>query len=196
MFLALVGTSTLIYDPVADRWTTMATPFVRGIVPNWQSVTYNVAQDLFVYQGGDWSTPIWNIFRYNGAPAADTLPPTVPTGVAAAAVSSSEIDLSWAASTDNVGVAGYRVYRGGALAATVASVTTWRDTGLSASTTYSYTVVAFDAAGNASGVSASVPATTSSVAGGAGTSGSGSRHRCGLLGVEALLLGLLRRLRR
>src|SRR6185503_19192131 len=103
-------------------------------------------------------------------------------GVASAAVSSSEIDLSWAASTDNVGVAGYRVYRGGALAATVASGTTYQDTGLSASTTYSYTVVAFDAAGNGSSASAPVAATTSAAAGAgagaAGTTGSSSQHRC------------------
>jgi hypothetical protein len=203
VFLALVGTSTLIYDPVADRWTTVATPFVRASVPNWQSVTYNVAQDLFVYQGGDWSTPIWNVFRYNGTPVADTLPPTVPSGLAASAVSSSAIDLSWGASADNVGVTGYRVYRNGTLAATIASGTTYHDTGLSASTTYSYTVVAFDAAGNASSASAPVTATTSAAAGGgaagggaAGTGGSHSSQGCGLLGIEALLLGLLRRLRR
>src|SRR5439155_24631 len=43
----------------------------------------------------------------------DTTPPTVPAGLTATAVSSSQINLSWAASSDTVGVSGYRVYRGG-----------------------------------------------------------------------------------
>jgi chitodextrinase len=92
--------------------------------------------------------------------APDTTPPSTPTGLTATAVSSSRIDLSWNASTDNVGVTGYRVYRGGTLIATLGNVTTYQDTGLTASTTYSYTVDALDAAGNASGQSTSASATT------------------------------------
>jgi chitodextrinase len=96
--------------------------------------------------------------------AADTIAPSVPAGLTAAAVSSTQINLSWAASTDNVGVTGYRVYRGGTLLASVGAVTTYQNTGLSASTSYSYTVLAFDAAGNASAQSASVSATTQAAA--------------------------------
>jgi len=91
---------------------------------------------------------------------ADTTAPTTPAGLTASAVSSSQINLSWAASTDNVGVSGYRVYRGGALLTTVGAVTTLQNTGLAASTTYSYTVQAIDAAGNASGQSTAASATT------------------------------------
>ncbi|MBI5555734.1 MAG: fibronectin type III domain-containing protein, partial [Elusimicrobia bacterium] len=90
----------------------------------------------------------------------DTTPPTVPANLTATAISSTQINLSWTASTDNVGVAGYKVYRGGIQIATVTSGTTYSDTGLSPSTTYSYTVSAYDAAGNVSEQSVSVTATT------------------------------------
>jgi chitodextrinase len=93
-------------------------------------------------------------------PVVDTVAPSTPTGLLASAVSSSQINLSWAASTDNVGVTGYRVYRAGTLLATLGAVTTYQNTGLSASTSYSYTVQAVDAAGNASAQSASASATT------------------------------------
>ncbi len=91
--------------------------------------------------------------------SSDTTPPSVPTGLSASGVSSSQVNLTWNASTDNVGVQGYKVFRGGAQIATSAS-TTYQDTGLAASTTYSYTVAAFDAAGNTSGQSSSGTATT------------------------------------
>src|SRR5436190_1652928 len=90
---------------------------------------------------------------------ADTQAPSSPTNLAATAVSSSQIDLSWSPATDNVGVTGYRVYRDGTLAASP-SGTSVSITGLSASTTYSFTVSAVDAAGNASVLSAPLSATT------------------------------------
>jgi len=93
-------------------------------------------------------------------PLPDTAAPSTPTGLAASATSSSQINLSWTASTDNVGVTGYRVSRGGALLATLGAVTSFQNTGLAASTTYSYTVQAIDAAGNASGQSAAASAAT------------------------------------
>src|SRR5207253_2621553 len=76
-------------------------------------------------------------------------PRTVPTGLTATAVSSSQIDLSWTASSDNVGVSGYRVYRGGTQIASP-SATSFTVTGLSAATPYSFTVAAYDAASNVS----------------------------------------------
>jgi chitodextrinase len=91
----------------------------------------------------------------------DTSPPTVPIGVSAAAVSPGEIDLSWSASTDNVAVTGFTVYRNGAFLATAGGgATTWADTTVAGSTTYSYSVDAFDAAGNHSARSTLASATT------------------------------------
>ena len=90
---------------------------------------------------------------------ADTTPPTVPTGLTATAVFASQINLAWTASTDDVGVAGYHVSRDGVVIAT-ATATNYSDTNLTASTSYSYTVQAFDAAGNASAQSSTAQATT------------------------------------
>jgi len=98
----------------------------------------------------------------------DSTPPTQPTGLTATAVSSSQINLAWTASTDNVGVTGYQVYRSsagsqiGSAATLVATVTTtsYGDTGLSPNLGYDYYVVAIDAAGNKSLASATASATT------------------------------------
>ncbi|HCI44808.1 MAG TPA: hypothetical protein DE315_04680, partial [Candidatus Omnitrophica bacterium] len=91
----------------------------------------------------------------------DTMAPSVPTGFTAAAVSSSQIDLSWGAATDNVGVAGYKIYRDGTFVVSLQpSVVSYFDLGLTANTAYSYTVSAFDAAGNESGQSDPASATT------------------------------------
>ena len=91
----------------------------------------------------------------------DWTPPTVPGGVTATPKSPTEIDLTWNASTDNVAVSGYTVYRNGSsLATTAGNVTTFADTAAVASTTYSYTIDAFDAAGNHSARSTAATATT------------------------------------
>ena len=91
--------------------------------------------------------------------AADTDNPTVPTGLSAAAVSSNTIALSWNAATDDTGVTGYNIYRGGVLLKSV-SGTSASDTGLDPSALYCYRVSAFDAAGNESGQSGQACATT------------------------------------
>lgn len=92
----------------------------------------------------------------------DTTAPTTPTGLTATATSSSQIDLAWTASTDGVAVTAYKIYKGGTLLATLGNVTTYSNTGLSAATTYGYTVAACDAAGNCSSQTAPVSATTQS----------------------------------
>jgi len=95
--------------------------------------------------------------------AADTQAPTIPANLAASATSSSQINLSWNASTDNVGVAGYRIYRdSGTTPVGSTAGTTFQDSGLTASTSYSYTVAAYDAAGNTSARSVTASATTAS----------------------------------
>jgi hypothetical protein len=94
-----------------------------------------------------------------GGGQSDTTPPSTPDNLQATAISASQIDLSWDASTDDVGVTGYRIYRDGTQIDTTAS-TTYQDTGLSASTAYMYTVSAIDGAGNESYQSLSASATT------------------------------------
>src|ERR1700704_5336915 len=96
-------------------------------------------------------------------PTVDTTLPSTPTGLTAAAAGSTGVNLSWSASTDNVGVTPYTLPRKGVKIAMPAT-TTYADAGLSAATTYSYSVAARDAAGNISPYSASVSVTTASVA--------------------------------
>jgi chitodextrinase len=91
--------------------------------------------------------------------APDTEPPTAPTGLTATVISSREIDLSWTASTDNGGVTGYIIYQNGKEIGTTAG-TSYRSTGLKASTRYTYRVVAYDEAGNRSVKSVAVTKTT------------------------------------
>src|SRR6267154_1834351 len=97
-------------------------------------------------------------------PVVDTTAPSVPGGPAAVAASSSQINVAWSASTDNVGVTGYRVLRAGTLLATLGAVTTYQNTGLTPSTSFSYTVQAIDAAGNAPAQSVPASATTQQAA--------------------------------
>ena len=91
--------------------------------------------------------------------SADEEPPTIPTGLTASAISASQIELSWTASSDNVGVTEYRIFRDGNQTGTTAS-TAFSDMGLIQNTRYCYTVEAYDAAGNPSGESAQACETT------------------------------------
>ncbi len=84
----------------------------------------------------------------------DTTPPTVPSGVGAVALSHFEVNVTWVASTDNVGVDSYTVYRNGGVVGSVDGATvSLVDATAAPNTTYDYTVEAFDAAGNPSGES-------------------------------------------
>lgn len=100
----------------------------------------------------------------------DTQAPTVATGLTVSGKTSNSIALSWNASTDNVGVSSYNVYMDGTLKTTVNSTST-TISGLAPSTTYSFYVVAQDAAGNSSANSATVSGTTN--AGGGTTPSTG-----------------------
>ncbi|MGB2791553.1 MAG: fibronectin type III domain-containing protein, partial [Candidatus Moraniibacteriota bacterium] len=95
----------------------------------------------------------------SSATNSDTSAPSVPTGLSGTATSMTTVDLSWTASTDNVGVAGYRVFRDGVQVGTTSAVS-YSDTGLTKSTAYSYSVLAYDAAGNPSAQTAPVSVTT------------------------------------
>jgi len=108
-----------------------------------------------------------SIYLTNTAPAppsGDTTAPSVPSGLTATATSASSLSLSWTASTDNVGVAGYQIFRNGALLGTTA-VPAYTDASCSPATFYLYWIKAFDAAGNFS-ATATVSAITKSGAGG------------------------------
>ncbi len=79
----------------------------------------------------------------------DTLPPSIPTDLSSVETTSTSVILSWSASTDQVGVAGYKIYMNETRVATV-SDTRYTVTGLTPDTEYRFAIEAFDAAGNAS----------------------------------------------
>ncbi len=89
----------------------------------------------------------------------DTTAPSTPGAISSSQVTDRSLKLSWPASTDNVGVAGYQVFRNGSLAGTTTTAS-YSDNGLSPSTSYSYTVLAYDAAGNQSASSGATSVTT------------------------------------
>ncbi|MBA4493905.1 glycosyl hydrolase family 18 protein [Paenactinomyces guangxiensis] len=108
-------------------------------------------------QSDQWG--VWKFIGDCGGGVEDTEAPSAPGGLTVTGTTSSSISLSWNASTDNVGVSGYDVYRGTTLATSVTG-TTAVVSRLASNTTYSFTVKAKDAAGNVSAASNQVSATT------------------------------------
>ena len=84
---------------------------------------------------------------------SDKIVPSIPADLNGTSVSATQVNLTWSAATDNVGVAGYKLYRDGVYVTSVTD-TNYSNIGLTASTSYNYTVASFDAAGNNSAQSA------------------------------------------
>lgn len=120
----------------------------------------------------------------------DTTAPTAPPGLTTVVSGTSQLALGWRASSDDVGVAAYRVYRNGQLVATVSS-TEYLDSGLAAGTSYGYQVRALDAAGNLSAASNKLTAkTVSGSAAKTGTLAGGVYDQTGApLGNAAVTVG-------
>lgn len=104
-----------------------------------------------------------------GGGGGDTQPPTAPTNLAASAIAQTSLTLNWDASSDNVGVTNYNIYRNNAIVGQTGNASTsYNVVGLNASTTYNFYVRALDAAGNISSNSNTISATTTSGGGGGG----------------------------
>jgi len=122
--------------------------------------------DLRIYNRALAAVDITELYTQGTAPPPDTEAPTSPTNLALQVNSASQINLSWTASTDNVGVTNYKVYRcqgtGCTPTTNISSPTpiSFQDTGLTANTSYTYQVSAQDAATNESTKSTSQQATT------------------------------------
>lgn len=131
------------------------TATITGLSPSTTYSFYVVAKDAAVN-----SSPASTMV--NGTTTIvipDTQIPTAPTNLAVAGSSSSTVSLSWTASTDNIGVTSYDVYVNSAFKTSVSGTTSIVN-GLTPTTTYSFYVVAKDAAGNSSAQSNSVNGTT------------------------------------
>lgn len=134
-----------------QAWVNAGWDWMKNKKESYFSDSFNLLNMLFI--SGNWWIP-------TASGTNDTEAPSTPNNLTASVVSNSQINLSWTASTDNVGVAGYQIFRDGAPVGT-STGTSFNDTGLTASTAYSYTVKAIDAAGNISTESNNATATTS-----------------------------------
>ncbi len=139
------------------RWTTYA-----GGHGGWNTF-YNPSYRETV-NGVSMNIYEWMLTKSRGTtppPTGDTAPPTVPTNLSASGTTQTQTTLSWTAATDAVGVTGYKVYRNGTQVGTT-TTPSYTATGLTAATTYSFTVSAYDAAGNNSAQSTATTVTTAS----------------------------------
>ena len=148
-----IVTYTATSNPAAVTGTGTASPISVTGLTNGKTYTFTVTATNSVGTGS--ASAASNII----APAADAAAPTIPTGLTASATSATQINLRWTAATDNAGVTGYKVYRGGVLVGRPAT-TSFADAGLTGLSTYSYTIASCDAAGNCSVPSTPVSATT------------------------------------
>lgn len=139
----------------AQVGTAQNSPFTDSSLTASTGYSYHVRAVDAAGNVSGWS----NVVGATTQSVSDTQAPTVPTNLSATAISSSQINLSWTASTDNVSVTGYRIFRDGVQVGT-SSGANYSDVGLSPSTNYSYVVNAIDAAGNISANSNTANATT------------------------------------
>ncbi|MEU5860341.1 glycosyl hydrolase family 18 protein [Nonomuraea sp. NPDC047529] len=162
--LALPLTAAVAVPPIASASTVAFaaawapwTAYTAGTVVTYNGVDY-VCLQAHTSQPG-WEPPnVAALWKVSGG-GSDTTAPSVPGNLRSTGVTNNSVALAWNASTDNVAVTGYEIYRGGTLVTTVTG-TTYNDTGLTASTAYTYTVRARDAAGNRSANSNQITATT------------------------------------
>ncbi len=119
----------------------------------------------------------------------DTTPPTPPTGLTATPVAPSQIDLTWLPSIDDYELTGYHVWRDGVQIATTTALV-YSDTGLTASTTYTYFITAYDHFANESASSTPVSTTTLSIPVPPPPSTSGSQYGFRLTPLDEIILSL------
>lgn len=145
-----------IFDGAAQVGTSATTTFTHnGLTPS-SNHTYTVRA---VDAAGNVSDPSNSLPVTTDPPVVDNMPPTAPTNLTVTGTTSTTVSLSWTASTDNFGVTGYRIFNGSTPAGT-STTTTFTVGSLTPSTNYTFTVRAFDAAGNESQPSNAAPAMT------------------------------------
>ncbi|MGJ6968196.1 galactose-binding domain-containing protein, partial [Streptosporangium sp. G11] len=172
-FTTLAGSAGHTFSPASGNTVTIVFPAA--------SIRY--VQLTFTGNTGWTAAQLGELEVYGPAAGGDTQPPSTPGNLAVTAKTATSVSLSWSASTDNVGVAGYQVLRGGTVVATVQG-TAHTVTGLSPATAYGFTVTAYDAVPNVSPPSNTVTVTTDAapnadLARGKATSASGHTQNLG-----------------
>ncbi|MBW8803572.1 MAG: glycoside hydrolase family 18 protein [Catenulisporales bacterium] len=153
VYIGATGYSST-WTPSAGSWQQLSTSFTTGAATTSVQIYLHGWYAQGTYYADDVSL---------AGPGGTAQVPSAPTGLAVTGTTSSSVSLSWNASS---GATGYSVYRGGSKIASVTG-TTYTDSGLTASTSYSYAVTATNSAGE-SAKSAAVSGTTSSTGGGGG----------------------------
>jgi len=182
-----ISISGSVLIPTVPMGLTITSSTLNSVSLSWDASTDNIAVTGYrIYRGGvllgtttalsytDNTVSIGNYYTYTvtafdadanesepsmsvSTDINDITPPTVPTGLAITSSSENSVSISWDAAEDNVGVKEYLVYRGGSLMETVKSLS-FTDITVSPGNSYTYTVSAIDAAGNASAQSQGVTA--------------------------------------
>lgn len=148
-----VGVAGYDYRLNAGAWQSVGNVLTTNLANLVPATNYTInlrardaAGNLGPASSGTFSTP-------------DSVPPTVPGNVSASSTVSTRVNVSWTASTDNVAVTGYKVFRNGGQIGTSAT-TSYTDNTVVGSTAYSYRISAYDAASNDSAQSAAANVTT------------------------------------
>ncbi|MFJ6908333.1 carbohydrate binding domain-containing protein [Streptomyces griseoluteus] len=154
-------------DGGASTWTSSPSAYSQLTV-SFTTGASQTSATVYVhgwYAQGSYQADDISLDGPGGGGGGDTQAPSTPTGLTSTGKTSGSVSLQWNAATDNVGVTAYDIYSGSNQVLSVAG-TTATVSGLSPSTTYTFTVKARDAAGNTSGASNSVSVTTNAGSGG------------------------------
>ncbi len=145
------GSANFAKDVTLRRKSEVSSPSTSYATSEWDSFARNTFDDL-----GN------HTFNGGGGSGADTQAPSVPSNITSSNIEQTSVRISWSASTDNIGVTGYRIYQNGTSIGTV-SGTSYNVSGLTAGTTYTFAISAYDASGNMSSNSSALSVTTQDV---------------------------------
>ncbi|MGH8890677.1 MAG: discoidin domain-containing protein, partial [Acidothermaceae bacterium] len=140
-FSTIVASANYSFDPASNNTVTIT----------FNATTQRYLRLSFTANSGATGGQV-SEFQVFSSSTGDTQAPTAPSNLNGT-TSGTTVNLSWTASTDNVGVTGYDIYANGSLLTSIGNVTTYQATGVATTATVNYTVKAHDAAGNQSGAS-------------------------------------------